>query len=166
MKVFRSIVFGFHIATQVVDYAATKGPVAVAKFNLNGVLPPAPGGISAWNDLYMFPGLHFAQNVWRAYDDNPLTSGDCVGDPMRGVDRMNGGNPSCSNDAATVFKAAVDLAVGYKCTNVEAFSDDLKNLLDAIATRTTRSWDASQKELAHEDTQAYPPASQSNTSLA
>ena len=52
---------------------------------------------------------------------------------MKGVDRMNGGNPSCSNDAATVFKAAVDLAVGYKCTNVEVFFDDLKNLPDAIA---------------------------------
>jgi hypothetical protein len=52
---------------------------------------------------------------------------------MKGVDRMNGGNSSSSNDAATVFKAAVDLAVGYKCTNVEVFSDDLKNLPDAIA---------------------------------
>ena len=32
-----------------------------------------------------------------------------------------------------MFKAAVDLAVGYKCTNVEVFSDNLKNLPDAIA---------------------------------
>ena len=80
----------------------------------------------------MFPGPQFAQNVWRAYDDNPLTCGDCVGDPMKGVDRMNGGNPSCSNDAATVFKAAVDSG-WIQMYQRRSFFDDLKNLPDAIA---------------------------------
>src|SRR5262249_47475401 len=116
---------GRNISETVVNTAAAAypGTIAAQKNNLNGggVLA-APGGDSAWNDLYLLDVPHAAQMVWHAYADT-----DCAPDSY-GASRMNAGSGSPCIDSSNALKQAVDTGVTYGTQWQELYELDLQNL--------------------------------------
>jgi hypothetical protein len=118
-------VYGRNISESVVNTASSNWPglVVAMKANLNGgSVPDAPGGTTAWNDLYRLNVPHAAQNVWKAYGDAA-----CAPDSYKGS-RMNAGIGSPCEDSTQLLKQAVDTGVTYATMWQEMYDPDVVNL--------------------------------------
>ena len=92
---------GRNISETVVNTAAASFPghIAAQKNNFNGGgVSPAPGGSSAWNDLYRLQVLHAAQMVWHAYND-----GACADNYK--AQRMNAGTGSACKSQCSIKRS-------------------------------------------------------------
>jgi hypothetical protein len=102
--------------------------VAVTKWNANAVFPPSPGTGSAWATvatLHAYGLKVFVQAVWKAYNNNPTTTGTCVGDKTKVAYRMNGNVSDCANDAGATYEKSSDIALTYDSLNYEGYEEDL-----------------------------------------
>jgi hypothetical protein len=115
---------GRNISETVVNTAAASWPgyVAAQKNNLNGGgVIPAPGGTSAWNDLYRLNVPHAAQMVWHAY-------GDSACNDTYKAQRMDAGTGSQCKDSTQMLYQAVNTGVTYATQWQEVYELDILNL--------------------------------------
>lgn len=116
---------GRNISESVVSTANTNWPgfIVAQKNNLNGGgVTAAPGGTSAWNDLYILHTTYgvptAAQMVWHAY-------GDCA---TYGAERMNMGFGSPCADSTQMLYQAVNAGGTYATKWQELYELDILNL--------------------------------------
>ncbi len=96
------------------------------KNNLNGGgVPAAPGGTTAWNDLFVLNVPHAAQMVWHAYQDTSCTT---VANYPFLASRMNYGTGSPCVSSTVMLKQAIDTGKGYGTKWQEVYELDIKNL--------------------------------------
>lgn len=152
---------GTNIVNTVTLYAANNyaqgdkiNRIVVQKNNLNGgnVLD-APGGTSAWHDLYVLSQPPYnrptaAQMVWHAY-------GDC---DTYGAERMDAGTGSACLDSTIMLYQAVDHGVTYGTKWQELYELDILHLGDSNGDTDVHIDPAKHDAIAYAHAQLYHPS--------
>jgi hypothetical protein len=98
------------------------------KQNLNCNLDVAPNAGTTWNDLYLMPYPHSAQNVWHVWNDGYCFLPDGVTVDQWTASRMNGGIGGPCTDATGCLKKSMETGLTYNTYWQEIYALDLQNM--------------------------------------